>query len=204
MIKSSLIMLLPLLLLSQFVGTVTAASDTIISDDKYVQGKITVIQPNNSTEYNEIMLLNFTIEWIVKAPVLWLSIKISYSLDNSPVEIVVDERNIPPDNTTTSITTVINTSVLKNGNHSLTIHVDGDYDLDNLFLRSYNYSFEPIFFAVDNSTPTPSQTPNPSSVSTSPSPTIPEFTTIAIIPFLVAVIPFVILMKQKKHQVISR
>jgi hypothetical protein len=201
-----LILISCLLLTSQFTAIVTAQSD--------IGTKLTTLSPNGNSTYRGIMPLNFTIEWDINAYIAWVTMEISYSIDNNPAKITVDNPNI--DNITTETKTVVYISNLKNGNHTLTIHAEGDYNLADLFIRAYNHSFEPLFFTVDNSsptpqpaTPTPTQTPTQtptltptqtnSSISTSQNLMI--FMPIVIVVFLILAVVALVIYRKKHSKV---
>ncbi len=197
MLKSRLIVLFSLLLLlSQFVGIVTADSArTIISGDRHFQGNLTVIQPNNSTVYNGTMPLNFTIDWTTDNTICWIHENTSYSIDDNPT-ILLQSRHVEFEHSfqvvTSKVDTAIDISNLETGEHKLTIVITGDYDIDNLILRSFNASFDPIYFNVDNAA-----SPD---TSNNPPPFVSEFPIFAVISLLIAILTVAgLVIYRKKH-----
>ena len=122
---------------------------TVHAENSDITSKLTVINPNNSTSYKKSMPLNFTIAWSLNSPIPWWGGEISYSIDDSP-KIDLNEGILTIQNNTAVATTygndLLNITNLTGGKHTLTIFAEGNYNLDDDFIKPYTFSFSPIKF----------------------------------------------------------
>jgi hypothetical protein len=136
---------------------------------------LNLVNPNNNTIYSNTLPLNFDVDWSASV-VPWFGVQFSYSIDNGVKIHTNGGGNYNFKNTSSIITTTtttndtVNISDLTIGLHKVTIFADGSYDLDNLFVPNFNYTFSPIFFSVNILPINPTSTPSPT-----PSPSVPEF-----------------------------
>jgi hypothetical protein len=188
--------LVSLLLLSSFVCIVTAGSETIISDDNNFQCNL-VTDPKNNTIYNGTMLLNFTLEWTPNTSISWIRENTSYSIDDSsmvPLQSKYIEFEHLFQAVNSKVESAVDVSNLEAGEHKLSITITGEYNLDNLFLRSFNASFNPIYFNVYNKS-------NPeTSISPSTSPTVPELSWLMTLPLLLSLFSVAIVVRHRKSR----
>jgi hypothetical protein len=148
-----------------------------------VSSSLEVTSPTSDKVYSGRMPLNFTIFWNVHPTVAWIGIKIGYIIDDgNPVFFPTEAGAINGNENFTIIeffyekatteAVIVDVSALGYGEHNLKIVLlDGSYNFNNDFVRSYSNSFPPISFTVDNSLP-PTSTPVPIPTP-SPEPTIP-------------------------------
>jgi hypothetical protein len=154
--NKTLAMLLVLVLVISSASLLMIKSVNAESTDNFNHA-LDVISPNNSTTYNDTMPLNFTIDWSVDAPISWMNLNFSYSIDGSIERhdlegSLVNWGGFPV--VTTSVTSgFVDITNLTNGRHKLTILATGFYDFDSDFIYPYNYSFDPIDFQVLHNTP---------------------------------------------------
>jgi hypothetical protein len=186
---SSLSKNLALLLSILFLTSLITLTNTFVkaSNINYLNYKLNLVNPNNNTIYSNTLPLNFDVDWSASV-VPWFGVQFSYSIDNGVKIHTNGGGNYNFKNTSSIITTTTNDSVdisdLTNGLHKLTIFADGSYDLDNLFVPNFNYTFSPVFFSVDILTTTPTSTPSPTPT---PTPSVPEFSWLTILPILLTI-----------------
>lgn len=98
---------------------------------------------------------------------------------------------------------------LTDGLHIITVYLKLDHTRQNktgTYHEDY-YDKETAIFSVGSSTVPQFILPSTTNTETqdpSPPPTMPEFSMLAIVTLMIAIVPFVILVKHKKYQVISR
>jgi hypothetical protein len=155
--------------------------------DEYVHCNLRVNSPSDSAYYKDFMPLSVMFDFTRGNDTYVVSVQAhaTYSIDgNYSTQITLLptwHANFDSNETVTSSAATVTLSAYENvsigylleGKHSLSINVQGGYNLAGAALVGFNQTFSPIYFYVgSNSTPSPSTTP---SLSLSPSPTIPEF-----------------------------
>jgi hypothetical protein len=117
----------------------TTASEVLASSPH----SILIESPVNNTNYESLMPLNFTVNYLDPDPSLsiaWQRLtSLNYSIDGgSPVMLAERDR----------INTVVFVSSLSTGLHKVEVTASFVGNLDNLFLGYYTFSSEPVYFTV--------------------------------------------------------
>jgi len=122
-----------------------------------IHGSLAVESPTSQMVYNDTMLVELTIAWSVSWPIPWMSAKVSYSIDYGPTIAITNETVIIFERSSsivyTHATCLLDVSNLATGKHRLNVIATGSYNLNNDFVKPYNYSFAPIIFHVRIMTP---------------------------------------------------
>jgi len=145
---------LPLLLIF-LTASCVMAKPAAAEDD--INGNLYVISPNSYTAYTDTMLLDLQIAWTVSAPIPWMHVTVSYSIDAGPKIAITNESSVIFERSSSVVLTyansVVDISNLADGKHKFTIFADGDYNWNNDFVRPLDYSFAPVYFHVNIVTP---------------------------------------------------
>jgi hypothetical protein len=122
------------------------------SPDGFIH-ELIVMNPNNSTTYDDTMPLNFTIYWGINFPSFWMNLEFSYFIDDSMENHTINKSWVAFSSSSSSVAflqnslynrvdaagnTVSNSLVdvtnLTNGRHKLTISANGTFDYDASFV----------------------------------------------------------------------
>ncbi len=167
---------------------------------------LTMYTPIDQKVYSKTMPLDFNIHWIVGVyPFFnWTFAGIyTYSIDNmSPIIIESNQSSNDHYDATTdfkytpSFSYMLDISNLTNGAHKIVVSAGMYYNSNGHLMDDiFNETSSPIYFQVQNSIPVsnPTSTQNPT-----PTTTIPEFSAILTITFLIVVIvAFAVVLKRK-------
>jgi hypothetical protein len=167
---------------------------------------LTMYSPNNQTTYANTMRVNFSLQWmydIMPIGSYQLRFEYAYSIDDNPfVKITPNQTSTDRYAGGTNLTTnpsfsyLLNISNLTDGYHKIQIKPSF------FFAWSYSVPSDPVFFSVQNSpTPTPTQNPTPTPTSTlapTSTPTVPEFSWLAILPLFVSLLLIAVVLRYRK------
>lgn len=157
----AIILLLPLIFSSQ---TIVKAEESVPIDFKII-----MTNPNSNVTYTVEMPLNFTVSLSRNnEPIIWVAAPLSYAIDDgnftsAPSSHPTNFYYYSNETVSESVSEEVNVSNLSNGIHKLTVAIyegsfyydDNAIDNEILYIRSYNFTFSPIYFSVYN-TPPPS------------------------------------------------
>lgn len=160
---------------------------------------LTMYSPVNQSGYSKTMPLDFNIDWLVGVyPFFnWTFAGIyTYSIDNmSPVVIDSNQSsNSRYDSATDfeyspSFSYILDISNLTNGNHQIAVSAGMYYNNNgNLMDEIFKATSEPIYFQVQDSTAS----------SPTPTPTVPEFSWLAIVPLFLSVFSVALFLRHRK------
>jgi hypothetical protein len=149
------------------LSMVMIESVDIAEADQFLNCSLTVINPNASFNYTNIMPLDIIFVYNNKTnqPIIWIQANATYAIDQgNPVNITSLPSYAHPDPLNGAlaipIKQLLDINGLQDGQHTLTIAVEGYYDLTNLALPDFSQTFSPIYFNIgSNSTPSPSPSP---------------------------------------------
>lgn len=148
--------LLLVLVLVLVVASCLIAIERAVADEA-IHGSLTVESPTSQTVYNDTMPVELTISWSVRAPIPWMSAKVSYSIDNGPAIAITNDTVIEfgrsSSITYTQAACLLDVSNLATGKHRLYVIATGYYNSNNDFVIPYSYPFPPIIFHVRTMTP---------------------------------------------------
>jgi hypothetical protein len=185
-------------LITPMANAQTTSSHSNNTNINPVAFTLTIYSPDNNQTCKNTMLLNFTIDWttyptftfpIPPAPILHAIY--TYTIDNNSAVFLTRNQSSSDifgySNFTVNPTFsyLLNVSNLKNGYHKIVITADLT---DNNGMQYFNASSDPVFFSVQNPTPSPAI----SSVS--------PLTVEAIVTVAVLVAAIVSLLLYRRHQ----
>lgn len=189
---------------SEPLSTPTLTPTSTITPPSYVSPKgemstyysLTMYSPNNQTAYANTMLLNFSLQWmydIIAVGTYQLRFEYAYSIDNNPFV------SITPNQTSTDLyaggtnltinpifSYLLNISNLTNGYHKIQIEPSFNY------AWSYSMPSDPVFFSVQNPTPTPKTEAHTTLTSAS--------IIVVVLVLLVVIFSLMVYRKYRKHQ----
>jgi hypothetical protein len=161
------------------------------SDPNLVAYDITLYSPSYQGVYANTMLLDFNLTWTYDLmPLATLHGEYTYRIDNGPPVSIASNKSasdffaggedfkINP-----KFSYSIDISNLTNGHHSITVSPSMYWQFGVLL----NESAVPVLFSVEN--PTPSQTPTP---------TVPEFSWLAILPLFISLLSVALIVRHRK------
>ena len=165
---------------------------------------LTMYNPVDQKVYSKTMPLDFNIHWIVGVyPFFnWTFAGIyTYSIDNiSPIVIESNQSlnehyDAKTDfKYTPSFSYIIDISNLTNGVHKIAVSAGMYYNSNGHLMDDiFNETSSPIYFQVQNSNPVSTPSPNPTS-----SPSVPEFSWLAILPLIFGMLFVAVILRHRK------
>lgn len=162
---------------------------------------LTITNPQNQTTYSQSLPLQVDLTWNISLDSMLadhMPVKgYAYTIDNKALVNIAPNGSLPvPRKEAYYFNYTVDISSLSQGNHELSVIAWQYYNNSN-YQGLYNKTSEPITFKVDNTLPaTPIATP-------SASPTVPEFSGLAIVSLL-AVSSYIVIVirhrfKQSQH-----
>ncbi len=114
---------------------------------------ILIENPNNHTIYENETSLNLTVDYLYQDGLIaWQNLnKLSYTVDDRPPVILKTIQG--PSSIPYKFSTVLNVSELSNGQHKIEVTASFTANINNLFVPTYNFSSDPIYFTVYNTPP---------------------------------------------------
>lgn len=144
------------LLFSTAAGTriiffASAADATDIVASSY--HAILIENPNNHTIYENEIPLNLTVDYLYQDGLIaWQNLnRLSYTVDDRPPVILKTIQG--PSSIPYRFSTVLNVSELSNGQHKIEVTASFTANINNLFVPTYDFSSDPIYFTVYNTPP---------------------------------------------------
>jgi hypothetical protein len=132
--------------------------------DQFLTCSLTVTNPNASFNYTSTMPLDLNIAFDNKTnqPIIWIQANVTYAIDQGgPVNITSLPSYAHPEPNGTLAVPVsqsVNITGLEEGQHTLTITVEGYYDLTNSALPDFSQTFSPVYFYVGGNSSSPTLT----------------------------------------------
>jgi hypothetical protein len=132
-----------------FFASAADATDIVASS----YHAILIENPNNHTIYENEIPLNLTVDYLYKDGLIaWQNLnKLSYTVDDRPPVILKTIQG--PSLIPYEFSTVLNVSELSNGQHKIEVTARFTANINNLFVPTYNFSSDPIYFTVYNAPP---------------------------------------------------
>jgi hypothetical protein len=116
---------------------------------------VLIENPNNHTIYENEIPLNLTVDYLYQDGLIaWQNLNnLSCTIDDRPPVILKTIQG--PSSIPYKFSTVLNVSDLSNGQHKMEVTASFTANINNLFVPTYDFSSEPVYFTVYN-TPPPS------------------------------------------------
>jgi hypothetical protein len=144
---------------------------------------LTIFSPLNQTYASNVIPLNVTFNWVVATQVF-----LNYSIDgNNQGQLPLDFGNITGFQQTYLAYGLVDLPQLSNGSHVLTVNVESRLNGNG---EPY-YWVNQVYFSISSRQPTPSPAPTLS-------PTVPEFSWLAIVPLLLSLFPVAVILRYRK------
>ena len=114
---------------------------------------VLIENPANHTIYANEIPLNLTVDYLYQDGLIaWQNLNtLSYSVDDRPPVVLKTIQG--PSSIPYKFSTVLNVSELSNGQHKIEITASFTANINNLFVPTYNFSSDPIYFTVYNTPP---------------------------------------------------
>lgn len=115
---------------------------------------IVIESPNNYAVYENLTQLKFTLSYLASDEqnnLCWQHLEsVNYSLDGKPpVPVLIQKKS----SSIHYVSTSLNLSNLPNGQHKIEVTAKFVADVDNLFVPTYDFTSEPVYFTVYNTPP---------------------------------------------------
>jgi hypothetical protein len=153
------------LLIPSMANAQTTSSYSNNTNVNPVAFTLTIYSPDNNQTCKSTMLLNFTVDWTTyptftfpSPPAPVMNGVYSYAIDNNTAVTVTSNQSSTDQfdpkgfKVNPTFTYLLNISNLANGNHKIVITADLYDNYDHLY---FGASSDPVFFSVQNPTPSP-------------------------------------------------
>jgi hypothetical protein len=114
---------------------------------------VLIENPANHTIYANEIPLNLTVDYLYQDGLIaWQNLNtLSYSVDDRPPVVLKTIQG--PSSIPYKFSTVLNVSELSNGQHKMKVTASFAANINNLFVPTYDFSSEPVYFTVYNTPP---------------------------------------------------